>query len=163
VDWYVEAPQTKYRIVADKAKAALNGIETEQVTASLKTFLEGTGAGMLHQPNEKEDVLIFLRLPRPERSNTEDLKEVKLMGRQGNLVPLAELVYLEKTIADKSIYHKNLMPVVYVTGDVAGREESPVYAILKMDPALERLKAPGGRPLSRYTGPTSRLTQLTTR
>jgi multidrug efflux pump subunit AcrB len=150
VDWYVEANQTKYHFAVDKEKAALNGIETEQVTASLRMLLDGMGIGLLHQPREKEDVFIFLRLPRRERSSVEALKQVKLMGRQGNLVPLGELVRVEKTIADKSIYHKNLMPVVYVTGDVAGREESPVYAILKMGHALDKIEAPGGVPLKIY-------------
>ena len=72
------------------------------------------------------------------------------MGHRGNLVPLGELVRVEKTIADKSIYHKNLMPVVYVTGDVAGQEESPLYAIMKMDKALDQLKLPEGYTLERF-------------
>jgi multidrug efflux pump subunit AcrB len=150
VDWYVEANQTKYQFAVNKEKAALNGIETEQVTASLRMLLDGMDMGLLHQPREKEDVFIFLRLPRQERSSVEALKQVKLMGRQGNLVPLGELVRVEKTIADKSIYHKNLMPVVYVTGDVAGREDSPVYAILKMGRALDKIRVPGGVPLEIY-------------
>jgi multidrug efflux pump subunit AcrB len=54
-------------------------------------------------------------------------------------VPLRELVKIEKTITDKSIYHKNLMPVTYVIGDVAGVVESPVYAILGMNKALAKL------------------------
>jgi len=72
------------------------------------------------------------------------------MGQRGNLIPLRELVQVEKTIADKSIYHKNLMPVVYVTGDVAGQEESPLYAILKMNKVLDQLKLPEGYRLERY-------------
>jgi len=95
-------------------------------------------------------VAIQLRLPRGERSRVEDLKQIKVMGRGGNLVPLAELVRVEEQIADKSIYHKNLMPVVYVTGDVAGSEESPVYAILKINQALDRLKLSEGYRLERY-------------
>ena len=51
---------------------------------------------------------------------------------------------VEQTIADKSIYHKNLTPVVYVTGDVAGQEESPLYAIMKINKALDQLKLPEG-------------------
>ena len=57
---------------------------------------------------------------------------------------------MEKVIADKSIYHKNLTPVVYVTGDVAGQEESPLYAILKMNKILDRLKLSEGYRLERY-------------
>ena len=65
-------------------------------------------------------------------------------GRAGPvppLVPLRELVRIEHGIADKSIYHKNLMPVAYVIGDVAGVVESPVYAILEMNRALAQIDA----------------------
>ena len=107
-------------------------------------------AGLLHQAREKEDVAILLRLPREERSSVEDLKALKVMGKQGNLVPLGEIVRVEKDLGEKSIYHKNLMPVVYVTGDVAGVEESPVYAILKIDQTLDQLRLPEGYHLERY-------------
>jgi len=56
---------------------------------------------------------------------------LKVVGNQGNLVPLGELVSIREEIADKSIYHKNLMPAVYVTGDVAGSEESRCTRSLK--------------------------------
>lgn len=144
VDWYVEADHPKYRFLIDKEKASLNGVSAEQVSNTLRTALGGMGSGLLHQPTEKEDVVIFLRLPRKERSSVEDLKQIKVVGQRGNLVALGELVHVEKMMADKSIYHKNLMPVVYVTGDVAGQEESPLYAIMKMDRVLDQLKLPEG-------------------
>ena len=150
VDWYVEADQPKYRFVVDKEKAALNGVSAEQVAATLQLALAGMPAGLLHQPREREDVILNLRLPREQRSSVEDLKAIKIAGRRGNLVALSELVRVEAGIADKSIYHKNLMPVVYVTADVAGEEESPVYAILKMDKALDGLQIPEGYRLERY-------------
>jgi len=150
VDWYVEDDQPKYRFVLDKEKAALNGISSEQVSSTLRLALNGVEAGLLHQPREKEDVSIRLRLPRKERSSIEDLQEIKVLGHKGNLVPLRELVRVEKETAEKSIYHKNLMPVVYVTADMAGREESPVYAILKINEALDQLKLPEGYRLERH-------------
>ncbi len=150
VDWYVEADHPKYRFVVDKEKASLNGVTPEQVSNSLRIAVAGMGAGILHQDTEKEDVVIYLRLPRDERSSVEDLKRIKVMGQRGNLISLRELVHVEKVIADKSIYHKNLMPVVYVTGDVAGQEESPLYAILKMNKVLDRLKLSEGYRLERY-------------
>jgi len=150
VDWYVEADHPKYRFVLDREKASLNGITPEQVSNSLRIAVTGMGAGILHQETEKEDVVIYLRLPRDERSSVEDLKQIKVMGQRGNLISLRELVQVEKAIADKSIYHKNLMPVVYVTGDVAGQEESPLYAILKMNKVLDQLKLPEGYRLERY-------------
>jgi multidrug efflux pump subunit AcrB len=150
VDWYVEADHPKYRFVIDREKASLNGVTPEQVSNSLRIAVTGMGTGILHQEREKEDVVIYLRLPRDERSSVEDLKQIKVMGQRGTLIPLRELVQVEKTIADKSIYHKNLMPVVYVTGDVAGQEESPLYAILKMNKVLDQLKLPEGYRLERY-------------
>jgi len=150
VDSYVEDDQPKYRFVVDKEKAALNGVSTEQVAATLRIAVEGMSAGLLHQPQEKEDVPIALRLARAERSSVEDLKQIKVIGRQGNLVPLGELVRVDEGVAEKNIYHKNLMPVTYVTGDVAGGAESPVSAILILNEAIEQLKLSEGYSLERY-------------
>jgi multidrug efflux pump subunit AcrB len=150
VDWYVEDDQTQYRLVVNKEKAALNGVTAEQVAMTLRLAVSGMEVGLLHQASEKEDVPILLRLPREERSSVEDLKAIRVMGKQGNLVALGEIVRVEKGLAEKSIYHKNLMPVVYVTADVAGVEESPVYAILQINQALDRLKLPEGYHLERY-------------
>jgi multidrug efflux pump subunit AcrB len=111
----------------------------------------GESVDLLHQPREKEDVNIVLRLPLANRTLPEELLALRLRsgdanalpepGVSGNapLVPLRELVSIERTNTDKSIYHKNLMPVTYVIGDVAGTVESPVYAILKMNHALRQL------------------------
>jgi multidrug efflux pump subunit AcrB len=150
VDWYVEDDQMKYRFVVDKEKAALNGVSAEQVAVTLKIALGGMSAGLLHQPREKEDVPITVRLAREERSSLDDLKRLKVAGAGGILVPLGELVRVEEQTIDKSIYHKNLMPVVYVTGDVAGSEESPVYAILKLNEAIDQVKLEEGYSLDRY-------------
>jgi len=47
---------------------------------------------------------------------------------------------------------------VYVTADVAGKVESPVYAILSIDKELDKLTLPGGYRLERHVaaqlGPT---------
>ncbi len=150
VDSYIEDPQVKYHFVVDKEKAAVNGVSAEQISATLRIAIEGMNVGLIHQPQEKEDVPIVLRLPRAERSSVDDLKQIKVIGQQGNLVSLGELVRVEEQTADQSIYHKNLMPVVYVTGDVAGKVESPVYAILQLNEKLDHLKLPEGYGLERY-------------
>ncbi|HET6668863.1 MAG TPA: efflux RND transporter permease subunit [Pyrinomonadaceae bacterium] len=150
VDSYIESPQVKYRFVVEKEKAALNGVSAEQIAATLRIAIEGINVGLTHQPQEKEDVPIVLRLPRAERSSVDDLKQIRVIGQQGNLVSLGELVRVEEQAADQSIYHKNLMPVVYVTGDVAGKVESPVYAILQLNQALDHLQLPEGYGLERY-------------
>lgn len=137
-DWYMEADRWEWRFVVDKEKAALHGVNTEHVTNAIALALNGMKTGLAHQPQEKEDMVIFVRFPRPERSSIDALKDIKVMSAYGKLVPLSELVRVEKRLSPKSIYHKNLLPVVYVTADVAGREESPVYAILKLNKRLRQ-------------------------
>jgi len=144
-DWYVEAPQAKIHFVVDKEKAAYSGISAEQVTESLRTALGGSASGLAHMEKEKEDVLIFLQLPRAQRSDISDLQSLKLVGAGGKLVPLAEISRAVATAQAPSIYRKNLKRVVYVTADVAGREESPVYAILRMDQDIAKVTPPSGK------------------
>jgi multidrug efflux pump subunit AcrB len=149
-DSYVEDDQKEYRFVVDKEKAALSGVAPDQIDATLRLALSGINAGLMHQPREEEDVPIVVQLPRAMRSSLGRLQSIRVMSSGGQLVPLGSLVHIEETIAPKSIYHKNLMPVVYVTADVAGSEESPVYAILKLNRALDKLKLPEGYAMARF-------------
>lgn len=155
VDWYVEDPQPKYRFIVDKEKAALHGITTEQVVQTLQVALGGMEIGLLHLPKAKEDVPLFVRLPREERSSIEDLRALKVASPGGKLVSLSELIRVEATTESSFIYRKNLKRVVYVTGDVAGEEESPVYAILKLNRALDGV----GRGIERYAARQPFLTE----
>jgi len=152
VDWYVEADQPKARFVIDKEKAALHGISAETISMTLRLALAGDRLDLVHEPREKEDVDIVMQLPLAQRASPEDLLALRVRSGDANalpepgrlsdappLVPLRELVRVEHTLADKSRYRKNLMPVTYVIGDVAGVIESPVYAILKMNRALRAL------------------------
>jgi multidrug efflux pump subunit AcrB len=155
-DWYMEADQTKVRFLLDKEKAALNGISDEAVAQTLKMAVGGAAVDLLHLPREKEDVQIVVRLPQSLRTSAEDLLALRVRGANpaSALVPLRELVKVEPGLADKSIYHKNLMPVTYVIGDVAGVVESPVYAIFKMNEALRAIDTKqyggSGAPLKIY-------------
>jgi multidrug efflux pump subunit AcrB/nucleotide-binding universal stress UspA family protein len=158
VDWFVEDNQQKYSLKINKEKAALNGISAEQITQTIRVAVGGLNVGILHLPNEKEDTYINLRLPRLDRSSIADIEQIKVIGNRGNLVPVSELVQLQELKNDKSIYHKNLMPVVYVTADVAGTVESPVYAILGLNDKIEAMKLPEGYSLERYVASQPLLT-----
>ncbi|HOB31467.1 MAG TPA: efflux RND transporter permease subunit, partial [Verrucomicrobiota bacterium] len=152
VDWYVEADQPRTQFVIDKEKAALHGVSAENISTTLRLAVAGDTLDLLHRPREKEDVNIVFQVPLADRTSPEDLLALRVRSGDANalpepgnapggppLVPLRELVSIERTVADKSIHRKNLMPVTYVIGDVAGAVESPVYAILKMNQALRRL------------------------
>ncbi|MEY2934109.1 MAG: hypothetical protein RL033_4858, partial [Pseudomonadota bacterium] len=140
IDWYVESPHPKEVVVVDKEKAALHGITADTIAQTLRVALSGASVGRLQAPREHEAVEIVADVPRWQRSHLADLLALRIPSGDGRaLVPLGELVRTESSSEDQSIYHKNLLPVVYVTGDVAGGAESPAYAIFQMNDALRAL------------------------
>jgi multidrug efflux pump subunit AcrB len=148
VDWLVEGPHPKDHVVVDKEKAALHGISAEAIVRTLGVTVAGEAAGLIHAPREQEDVDVMVDLPRRDRAATDDLLALRIPdGERRALVPLGELVHVVRDVEDTSVYHKDLMPVVYVTGDVAGGVESVAYAILDMSPGLRALDG------HRYGGP----------
>ncbi|MCK5405296.1 MAG: efflux RND transporter permease subunit, partial [Desulfobulbaceae bacterium] len=151
VDWFMEEDQIQYRLEVDREKAALHGVTVNRVVETIQTALSGKQVGLLHNPLEKEDVPIVLSLPIAERAGINRLESLKIMAQDGSLVPLSSLIVPEKKLVEKSIYHKNLMPVVYVTGDVAGEKESPVYAILEMYKKIDKMQLPEGYSMDQYT------------
>jgi multidrug efflux pump subunit AcrB len=152
VDWYVEDPQVKYDLKVDPDKAALHGVSAADVTGSLEIGLGGASAGLLHDPLSREDIPVVVRLARGDRSGIENLQAMKLPTTDGSQIALQEVTHLQRTTIDRSVYHKNLQPIVYVTGDVTGEEESPVYAIMKMSDALNQIKVPDGYGVKQYKG-----------
>src|SRR5579862_9421688 len=152
VDWYVEDPQKKYDMKVDLDKAALQGVSAAEVTRTVQIGLSGSSAGLLHDPASREDVPIEVRLSRPDRSGIEDLETLKLPTPSGGQVSLREVTSIRETAIDQSVYRKNLRPVVYVTGDVAGIVESPVYAIVQMNESINKLQLSGGSHVKLYSG-----------
>jgi multidrug efflux pump subunit AcrB len=146
VDWYVEDDQAKYQLLVDKEKASLSGITEDDIARTMRIASAGETAGLLHVDSEKEDVPITVRLARVSRSDLDRIQSVKIAG-----VPLSSLVTPRLVVEDKSIYHKNLMPVTYVIADVAGAIESPVYAILALGPGIDKIKLPEGYAIEQYT------------
>jgi multidrug efflux pump subunit AcrB len=167
VDWLVEDDQRVYDLEVNKEQAAFRGVSAEQIAQTLRMSLHGVEVGLLHTRKSIEPVTIQLRLPQNQRTSIQDLSGIFVqsqgMGslttrlRAGEMIPLSSLVTIKEKIQDKSIYRKDLRQVVYVTADVAGATESPVYAMLAMDKKIEQLKLPGGYSISPlYTSaPTS--------
>jgi multidrug efflux pump subunit AcrB len=149
-DWYVEDPQPKLVMHVDEVKAAQRGIAVADVTRALALSLSGTSAGLIHDQSARKPVPIIVQLDRPDRSSEQSLDNIHLPSSDGSMVSLRELVNVQHETIQPSIYHKNLRRVVYVTGDVAGGEESPVYAIFKMNKQLDHLTLPAGYTLARY-------------
>jgi multidrug efflux pump subunit AcrB len=112
--------------------------------------ISGQNVGLLHDENAREDVTINLRFSQSSRTSLDDLKALNVKGANGNLVTLSSLVKTETATVDTSIYHKNLQPVVYVLGDVSGRVESSVYAMLALQPQIDKLIPTTGGKIKTY-------------
>jgi len=144
VDWYRETERSRKVITVDKEKAALNNISEATITRAISLAVKGMPIDLFHQPAEIEPVNMVLELPISLRARVKDLLNISLrpdMRPDAPLVPMRELVHIEEQAVDQPIYRKNLKNVIYVTGDVAGSVESPVYAILDMNKRLQKLKS----------------------
>ena len=141
VDWYVASPQPKASLVVDEARAGAAGVSAAQVSSAVMMATDGRTVGLLHDARAREDVPIVLRLPRRVQGSTAAVRELRL-GQ--NLVAIGELTREETLTEADSLYHKNLLPVTYVTGDLAGAAESPVYAILRMNEVISKITLPEG-------------------
>ncbi|MDW7774257.1 MAG: efflux RND transporter permease subunit [Desulfobulbaceae bacterium] len=142
VDWYREEERNKILITVDKEKAALSGISEGEVTRMVQMAIHGESVDLFHQPRDKEEINIILELPEAKRARIEGVLNIYVrstMDPAAPLVPLRELVHISEIPVEQPIYRKNLKPVIYVTGDVAGDVESPVYAIFAMNKKLAGL------------------------
>jgi len=151
VDWYVEAPAPRWEVTVDREKAMRSGVSPEQVVRTLRIALAGADAGLAHVATSRDPVPITLRLDRAQRSHLDDLLQLSVHGGDGRMVPLSELVTAREERREHFRYHKNLQPVTYVLGEVAGESDSPVYAILAMKDLLTEIVTPLGEKLSVIT------------
>ena len=142
VDWYVENPAPRWEVQVDNEKAMRSGVSPEQVVRTLRVALAGADAGLAHVPTSRDPVPITLRLDRAQRSHIDDLLQLSVHGSDGWMIPLSELVTVREEGRERFRYHKNLQPVTYVLGEVAGESDSPVYAILAMGDRLNEIVTP---------------------
>jgi len=140
-DWYVESPHEKITLAVDGEKAAAAGLSPAAVAAVVRMAGSGEAAGLLHDERAREDVPIVIRLPRTDRS-LEAVQSIRLRGRRP--VAVRELTTAGTAPEAASLDHKNLQPVTYVTGDLAGRNGSPFYVILQMNKRIAELSLPEG-------------------
>ena len=135
------APSAKVTLVVDGEKAAAAGVSAAAVAAVVRMAGSGEVAGLVHDARAREDVPIVIRLPRPDR-RLDAIQSLRLTGTRS--VAIGELTRAASAQEEPSLYHKNLQAVTYVTGDLAGENESPVYAIARMNEAIARMTLPEG-------------------
>lgn len=144
IDWMVEDNQTEYKLEVDKEKAMLNGIAPQQVVGNMTYLLKEYPVSNLYDENSNDNVGIVLSLDDKDKTSLQDIQNLKIKGSQGNMIPVSDLVKVVQDTLQKTIYRKDQKRVVYVTADMAGALESPVYAILGMNEKLAKMNVPKG-------------------
>ncbi|MGB5435181.1 MAG: efflux RND transporter permease subunit [Maribacter sp.] len=144
IDWMVEDEQTEFRLEVDKEKAMLNGIAPQQIVGAVTTILQEYPISNLYDETSNESVGIVLSLSDADKSSLQDIQNIKINSSLGKTVPVSDLVIVKTDTLQKTIYRKDQKRLVYITADMAGALESPVYAILGMEEKLKKIKLPEG-------------------
>jgi multidrug efflux pump subunit AcrB len=131
-DTSVETAAPRIVVDVDRQKAALLGVPQASVAAALTAALGGEDVVYLHDDHQRNPIPVRLELPVADKADLDSVLMLRVQGRGGNLVPLAEIVEVSQTEWEQTIYHKDLLPVVYVTGDMAGDLDSPLYGMFSM-------------------------------
>ena len=147
IDWSPWSPQREWRLAIDREKAALSGVSHAAVAEALQVGLAGRVATWLATPESRAPVPVRVQLFEAARSGEERLAGLHVASLNGSMVPLGELIRGEEAQVPQVIDRKNGKRVVYVTADVAGEEESPVYAILDLRKRLGAIELPSGSKL----------------
>ncbi|MCX5791756.1 MAG: efflux RND transporter permease subunit [Elusimicrobia bacterium] len=150
VDSYIPEDQPMTRLVVDRQKATLNGVAAAEIAQTAALSLSGADIDSAHVEDENEAVDIRLRLSPEKRRRLDTLKEIKFFSPNGTAIPMAALVKAESGLENQPVYHKNLQRVMYVTADIAGGTESPVYAVLDLKAKIDALSKARGAKINQY-------------
>lgn len=136
IDTTIEADQKRWIIAIDRARASRLGIDQTRVVADITAATRGQTVSYLHDDNSSVPVPVKLGLASSEKIDLLALQQLRIRGTNGNLIPIAEFTHVVEVDREQSIYHKDLQPVVYIMGDVAGGTDSPLYGLIDIDKAL---------------------------
>ena len=150
IDDTIEEDANKLVLRVLQSKAALMGVAQKDVVAVMRMGLSGEDVTPVHDGDSKFEVPVRLTLAPERQSSLDELLKLTVRARDGTLVPLSELVSVATVAREKSIYHKNLLPVVFVVGDMAGKLDSPLYGMFSIRSAINGMKLAEGGTLGDY-------------
>jgi multidrug efflux pump subunit AcrB len=136
VDTTLEAPQEKLLVVVDRQRAARLGVSQAAIAAAISTAIRGEDASYLHDDSSRTPVPIRLELSPADRADLSALSGLRVRSSSGALVPLSAVASFVSSTRDRSIYHKDLLPVIFVSGDMAGGVDSPLYGMAAISSAI---------------------------
>ena len=150
VDDTVDEDADKLVLRVSQAKAALLGVAQKDIVEVVRMGLSGEDVTPVHDGDAKYEIPVRIVLPAERQNSIDQLLKLKLRGRDGTLVPVSEVVEVKRTLREKVIYHKDLLPVVFVTGDMGGKLDSPLYGMFDIRNKLAGIALPQGGTLGEY-------------
>ena len=144
VDDTLEAPQPRLLVSVDRERAARLGVSQSSIVAAIATAMGGEDVSYLHDENSRRPVPIRLELEEGEKADPDVIAHLRVRNAAGDLVPLSEVAHFTMTTREQAIYHKDLLPMVMVTGDLAGELDSPLYGMAAIAGALPGPGEEGG-------------------
>ena len=150
VDDTIEAPQERLVLAVDRARAARLGVSQQAAVSAVAALVKGEDASYLHAENARYPIPIRLELSPGEKAQPDNLTALRVRSVSGALVPVSEFADFRTVTREQTIYHKDLLPVAYVTGDVAGRTDSPLYGMAAISATLGRSPLADGRLVKQY-------------
>jgi multidrug efflux pump subunit AcrB len=142
------APKLQLQVL--QSKAALLGVAPRDIVDGIAVALSGQDVTSLHDPDAKYAPPLRIGLPVEQRSRIDDVLKLKVRAKDGVLVPLSEVVQVIPVQRDYPIYHKDLLPVVYVFGDMAGKLDSPLYGMFRINAKTSGMPLEQGGKLESY-------------
>ncbi|MDK2777549.1 MAG: efflux RND transporter permease subunit [Pseudomonadota bacterium] len=137
VDDYIEADQEKWLLDIDRQRASMLGVAQSSIVQAINTALGGEDVSYLHTEHNKYPLPIRLELAEGDKVNLNQLLVMKVRAADGRFIALSDLVHVRKSVIEKNIYHKNLQPVVFVTADMGGELDSPLYGLFSVAFGME--------------------------
>ncbi|MBK8120574.1 MAG: efflux RND transporter permease subunit [Sulfuritalea sp.] len=153
VDDTADADAEKLVLRVAQAKAALLGVAQKDIVEVVRMGLSGEDVTPVHDGDAKYEIPVRIVLPAERQNSVDQLLKLKLRGNLqngGQMVPVSEVVEIKRTLREKVIYHKDLLPVVFVTGDMGGRLDSPLYGMFDIRDKLAGIALPQGGTLGEY-------------
>jgi multidrug efflux pump subunit AcrB len=146
IDTSVESDAARFIIEVDRQRAALLGVPQQRVAAILQMALKGEDVTYVHQARERYPIPVRLDLPVSSKADLDALLALEVRSQGGQRVPISEIANVREVSWDDAVYHKDLLPVVFVTSDMAGRLDSPLYGMFTLSGKIDEL-AEAGTPI----------------
>ena len=150
IDDSVETQAPRLLVKLDRTKAALLGVSQQNIVEAIGMSLGGEDVSYLHGAQVKYPVPIRIGMNVADKSAVSSLMSLKIRAQNGTLISMSDVVTVQESQRDQAIYHKDMLPVVFVTGDLAGEMDSPLYGMFELSSQLKEQGKTDTGPLDQY-------------